>query len=185
MTDLKNGKIQLGGGELSPSVTRSRVEKEFGLRCAHKIVGNYDPKTNKSDLTYYVYESEGENIEGVEFSVRATFANEKLYHVTLVPSIPEIDSKYDLRGYAIERWIPYKKEIRKELDKWLKKQLGKPSTKDNDETTYIFKDVTISTASKVVSDYDGRAEVVGGQVDIHYESVMGIDFFSGDEAEVK
>lgn len=176
MTDLKKGIIKIGEIELSPYTRREDFEKDFGVKPSYESSGNFDVNTNRTDLSYYIYELDKTTIDNVEFYLRVTYANDKILSVELMPKFDEIDEKYgDMRGYNVQRSVAYAKEVRTELDKWLKKHLGKPYSKTNDETTYAFKDVTISTTSKIKSEYDdGHMEVEGGQIDIRYESVVGM-----------
>lgn len=176
MTDLKKGIIQVGEIEISPYTKREDFEKDFGVKPSYESSGNFNVATNRTDLSYYIYEIDKQTIEGMEFYLRMTFANDKMFSVELMPKLDEIDEKYgEMRGYNVQRNVAYAKEIRVEMDKWLKKLLGKPYSKTNDETTYAYKDVTISTTSKIKNQYDdGHMEVEGGQIDIRYESVVGM-----------
>ena len=159
MNDLRNGILDINGFLVTPQTTARELENHFRIKAKRSpIVPDY-VFFDLGDQTFFN--------EGIEFSAKMSFTGEKLDDIELLPQLPDIAVKYDLTAYSSD-WLPYYQELRSILDKWIEKQLGEPTRKNERNTSYFFSPFLINTSSYV----DDRARdyrVVGGKVTIRYE----------------
>lgn len=181
MQRLKEGIINIGGLDISAKTNRYEFLEVFDVVPVYTSNGNYNPLTNKSDLTYTVYELDKQELDGMEFAVRITFANDLPSVIELVPYLPETEARHDVRGYAVEKWLAYVKDVRSQLDKWLKDLYGEPDVTDKRGTVYIFGDIKVSTFSQIDTNTYGMMGVVGGSVVIKFPNLDVIPFNNNEE----
>lgn len=154
MNDLKNGIIDINGFLLGPETTVTEIEKTFGIPCKRGLVRDHFDFGGKTFVN-----------EGIEFKIDASF-KEHLVQITLYPCFPEIAAKYDLSDYSND-WLPYYKELRIYMDKWLKDQLGEPRLKNERGVEYKIGNILIGTDS-YIDERSRDYRVVGGSIDIYY-----------------
>ena len=166
MNDLRNGIIDINGFLLTPTTTLEELENHFGIQ------GEVDDCFSEFNLGGQLFIN-----NGMQFKLEIVYDNEapnKVWYVKLTPVIPELIKKYDVSEHNCPRdyyndLLPYYRDVRAVLDKWLYEQLGEPHENDDHGVGYKFNNILIFTSAyhNKRNPHD-NFDIIGGSLEIHY-----------------